>query len=137
MNVAVILTLIIVVAGFNMVSGLLILILDKTALIGILKALGCRDASLKRLFLYLALGLILRGMLLGNLLAFLLAAVQALFHPIALNPASYYMDTVPVRFDLWAALFLNIGVFAVSVLMLIIPTVLISKIRPIKAIRFE
>ncbi len=88
MNVAVILTLIIVVAGFNMVSGLLILILDKTALIGILKALGCRDASLKRLFLYLALGLILRGMLLGNLLAFLLAAVQALFHPIALNPAS-------------------------------------------------
>lgn len=137
MNVAVILTLIIVVAGFNMVSGLLILILDKTALIGILKALGCRDVSLKRLFLYLALGLILRGMLIGNLLAFLLAAVQALFHPVTLDPASYYMDTVPVRFDLWAALLLNIGVFVLSLLMLIVPTVLISKIRPIKAIRFE
>lgn len=137
MNVAVILTLIIVVAGFNMVSGLLILILDKTALIGILKALGCRDVSLKRLFLYLALGLILRGMLIGNLLAFLLAAVQALFHPVTLDPASYYMDTVPVRFDLWAALLLNIGVFVLSLLMLIVPSVLISKIRPIKAIRFE
>lgn len=137
MNVAVILTLIIIVAGFNMVSGLLILILDKTALIGILKALGCRNLSLKKLFLYLALGLILRGMLIGDLLAFLLAAVQALFHPIRLDPASYYMDTVPVRFDIPAALLLNLGVFIISLLMLIAPTILISKIRPIKAIRFE
>lgn len=137
MNVWIILTLIVVVAGFNMVSGLLILILDKTSLIGILKALGYKNICLRRLFLYIAIGLIGRGMVAGNILALLLAGVQYYFRIIKLDAATYYMDTVPIHFDLFYMLLLNAGVLIVSVLMLIIPTMLISRIRPIKAIRFE
>lgn len=137
MNVVIILTLIVIVAGFNMVSGLLILILDKTALIGILKALGYRNVSLKKLFLYIAVGLIAKGMIAGNLLAFVLGGLQYFFRIVSLDPGTYYMDTVPVNFDIWYILLLNAGVLVVSVLMLIVPTMLISAIRPIKAIRFE
>lgn len=137
MNVGIILTLIVTVAGFNMVSGLLILIIDKTSLIGILKALGYKDVCLKKLFLYIAVGLIARGMIVGNLLALLLGGLQYYFRIIRLDPDTYYMNTVPVNFDLWYILLLNAGVLLVSVLMLIVPTMLISGIRPIKAIRFE
>lgn len=137
MNVAIILTLIIIVAGFNMVSGLLIFILDKTTMIGILKALGYKNISLKKLFLYIASGMIARGMLAGNLLALLLGTLQYFFHFMRLDPATYYMDTVPVHFNISYIVLLNLGVFAISVLMLIIPAMLISGIRPIKAIRFE
>lgn len=136
-NVAVILTLIIIVAGFNMVSGLLIFILDKTSMIGILKALGYKNISLKRLFLYIASGMIIRGMAAGNLLAFLLGGLQYFFHFMKLDPATYYMDTVPVYFNAGYAVLLNAGVLLISVLMLIVPTMLISRIMPIKAIRFE
>lgn len=137
MNVWIILTLIVVVAGFNMVSGLLILILDKTSFIGILKALGYRNVRLRTLFLYIAIGLIGRGMIVGNALAFLLGGIQAAFRVVSLDPATYYMDTVPIHFDGLYIILLNIGILVVSVLMLILPTMLISKIRPIKAIRFE
>lgn len=137
MNVVIILTLIVVVAGFNMVSGLLILILDKTALIGILKALGYRDVCLRRLFLYIAIGLISRGMLAGNLLAFLLGGLQYWLQIIKLDPEVYYMDTVPICVNIGAVVLLNVGVLVVSVFMLLIPTILVSRVRPIKAIRFE
>lgn len=137
MNVWIILILIITVAGFNMVSGLLILILDKTSFIGILKALGYKNANLKKLFLYIAVGLISRGMLVGNILAFLLGGLQYFFHIIRLDPNTYYMDTVPIHFDIWYILLLNIGVLLISIFMLIVPTMLISRIRPIKAICFE
>lgn len=136
-NVWVILVLIVTVAVFNMVSGLLILILDKTSLIGILKALGCRDVNLRKLFLYISLGLTGRGMLVGNMLALLLGGIQYYFNVITLDPVAYYMDTVPVYFDLFYLILLNVGVIIVSVLMLLIPTMLISRIKPIKAIRFE
>ncbi|MDE5610811.1 MAG: ABC transporter permease [Odoribacter sp.] len=136
-NVAVILTLIIIVAGFNMVSGLLIFILDKTSMIGMLKALGYKNVSLKRLFLYIASGMIIRGMVVGNLLAFLLGGLQYFFHFMKLDPVTYYMDTVPVYFNAGYAVLLNVGVLLISVLMLIVPTMLISRIMPIKAIRFE
>lgn len=137
MNVWIILVLIVVVAGFNMVSGLLILILDKTSLIGILKALGCRDVKLRRLFLYVSVGLVSRGMLWGNVLALLLAGIQWWFEPVRLDAAVYYMDKVPVHLNLWYVLLLDVGVLVVSVVMLIIPTMLISRIRPIKAIQFK
>lgn len=137
MNVWVILTLIVVVAGFNMVSGLLIFILDKTALIGILKAMGCRNVSLKRVFLYVALGLIGRGMIAGNVLALVLGGIQYYFRLIRLDPLSSYMDTVPVYFNIWYILLLNAGVWCISVLMLLAPAMLVSRITPIKAIRFE
>lgn len=137
MNVWVILILLIMVAGFNMVSGLLILILDKTSLIGMLKALGYRNVNLRKLFLYLSAGLIGKGMLWGNALAFLLGALQYYFHWVHLDPVTYYMDTVPVNFNWWYVLWLNLGVLTVSVAMLVVPTMLISHIRPIRAIRFE
>ncbi len=137
MNVWVILVLIVIVAVFNMVSGLLILILDKTSLIGILKALGYRDVGLRKLFLYLSLALTGRGMLLGNVLALVLGGLQYKFKLISLDASSYYMDTVPVHFDWFYWLLLNVGVLLISVLMLVVPTMLISKIKPIKAIRFE
>lgn len=137
MNVWVILVLIVIVAVFNMVSGLLILILDKTSLIGILKALGYRDAGLRKLFLYISIALTGRGMLLGNILALLLAGLQYKFRLISLDASSYYMDTVPIHFDWFYWLLLNVGVLLISVLMLVVPTMLISKIKPIKAIRFE
>lgn len=137
MNVWVILVLIVIVAVFNMVSGLLILILDKTSLIGILKALGYRNINLRKLFLYISIGLTGRGMLLGNLLALLLGGLQSQFRLIRLDASSYYMDTVPVHFDVLYWVLLNVGVLLVSVLMLVVPTMLISRIKPIKAIRFE
>ncbi len=137
MNVWVILILLVMVAGFNMVSGLLILILDKTSLIGMLKALGYKNVNLRKLFLYLSAGLIGKGMLWGNALAFLLGGLQYYFHWVHLDPVTYYMDTVPVNFNGWYVLWLNLGVLTVSVAMLIVPTMLISHIRPIKAIRFE
>lgn len=136
-NVWIILILLVVVAGFNMVSGLLILILDKTSLIGILKALGYKDISLRKLFLYIAVGLIGKGMLWGNGLAFLIAGIQKYFQLIHLDPANYYMDTVPVYFNIGYVILLNLGVLIISISMLIVPTMLISKIKPIKAIRFE
>lgn len=137
MNVWVILTLIILVAGFNMVSGLLILILDKTAMIGILKALGYRNLRLRELFLYVAAGLIGKGMVWGNVLAFALSGLQYYFHWIPLDPEAYYMDTVPVYFNWGYVVLLNAGVLLVSTLMLVVPTMLVSRIRPIRAIRFE
>ena len=137
MNVVILLSLIIIVSGFNMVSGLLILILDKTGMIGILKALGCKNISLKKLFLYMAIGLIAKGIFVGNILAFVFGGLQYFFQIIRLDPATYYMDTVPIHFDLTYVLLLNVGVLLVSVLMLVAPTILISKISPIKAIRFE
>ena len=137
MNVWVILILIVTVAGFNMVSGLLILILDKTTLIGILKALGYKNVSLRKLFLYISAGLIIKGMLWGNVLAFVLAGIQAIFRVIHLDPVTYYMDTVPINFSLGYVILLNVGVIVITVLMLIVPTMLISKISPVKAIKFE
>ena len=120
-----------------MVSGLLVLILDKTTLIGILKALGCKNVSLQKLFLYISAGLVVKGIVWGNVLAFILAGIQAVFHVIHLDPQAYYMDTVPIDFSLGYVILLNVGVIVITVLMLIVPTMLISKISPIKAIKFE
>lgn len=137
MNVWIILILIVTVAGFNMVSGLLILILDKTSLIGLLKALGYKNVNLRKLFLYISVGLIGRGMLVGNCLALLIGWLQYQFRIIHLDPSTYNMDTVPVNFDILYIVLLNVGVVVVSTLMLIVPTMLISRINPIKAIRFQ
>lgn len=137
MNVWVILILIVLVAGFNMVSGLLILILDKTQLIGLMKTLGARDVSLRKLFLYVSLGLILRGMFWGNLLALLLGGIQYRWHLISLDAASYYMDRVPIHFDIPGMIAVNAGVVVVTLLMLLVPTLLIARIDPIKTIQFD
>lgn len=137
MNVVIIIILIIIVSGFNMVSGLLILILDKTVMIGIMKALGYGSLKLRKLFLYIALGLVCRGMLWGNTAAFVLGGIQYFWKPFSLDPETYYMDRVPISVDIGSVFLLNAGVLAVAVLMLVVPTMLIAKIEPVKSIRFD
>jgi len=137
MNVRVILILMLIVGGINMITALLILILERTRLIGILKALGARNWSIRRVFLYSAVHLILKGLLLGNAIGLGFAFLQKKFSLISLDPETYYMNTVPIYFDFTHILLLNIGTIIVCYLILIIPSIIITKITPIKAIRFE
>ncbi len=137
MNVWVILFLMVMVAGFNMISGLLVLMLERSTMIGILKALGSPNRSIRKVFLYLSVFLTARGMLWGNLIGISLVLLQNWFHIIKLNPASYYVDVVPVNFSLLHILLLNIGCLIVVTLMLVVPSYFVSKISPEKTIRFD
>ena len=136
-NIALVITLIIIVSGFNMISGLLVLILDKTRMIGLLKALGYKNKKLRELFIYIALGLVTKGIIWGNLLALIIYFIQDTFNIIKLDSSVYYMSSVPMQFNLYSTLLLNVGVIFATFIMLIIPTILISKIQPIKAIQFD
>ena len=136
-NVRVILILMLIVGAINMITTLLILILEKTHLIGILKALGTTNWSVRKVFLYSALHLILKGIILGNIIAFFFAFLQKYFSIISLDATTYYMNKVPINFDLNYILLLNSGTLIVCYLILIIPSVIITKISPMKAIRFE
>ena len=135
-TVWVILVLVLGVAGFTMISGLLILILEKSNLIGVLKAIGAKDVSIRRVFLYYAMFIIGRGMLYGNAIALVLCLVQYYSGIVKLDAEMYYMDRVPVEFTWWL-LPLNIAMFLLSTAMLVLPSMLISRIEPTKAIRFE
>jgi lipoprotein-releasing system permease protein len=137
MNVWVILILMALVAGFNMISGLLVLILERSKMIGILKALGSANWSIRKVFLYLSVFLTSRGMLWGNLAGIGFIIVQHYFKIIKLNPTLYYVDVVPVNFSLLHLLLLNFGTVAVTILMLLVPSFLVSKISPEKTIRFD
>ena len=137
MNVWIILTLIILVAGFNMVSGLLILILERTSMIGTLKAVGSSNQSIRKVFLYLSLFLIGRGMLWGNLAGIGICLLQSYFGIFRLDPASYYLEYVPINLNLTHLLLLNVGTLLITFLMLIVPYWYISRISPDKAIRFD
>jgi len=137
MNVWVILFLMVMVAGFNMISALLVLILERSTMIGVLKALGSPNWSIRKVFLYLSVFLTSRGMLWGNAIGIAIILLQKLFHIIKLNPATYYVDVVPVNFNIVHILLLNIGCIAVTTLMLVIPSYLVSKISPDKSIRFD
>jgi lipoprotein-releasing system permease protein len=137
MNVWVILILLTLVAGFNMISGLLVLILERINMIGILKALGSPNWSVRKVFLYLSFFLTGRGMLWGNIIAIAIIAVQKFFHVIRLDPAMYYVDVAPVNFSILHILILNAASITITVLMLFIPSYLIHKISPEKAIRFD
>lgn len=137
MNVWLILALMIGVAAFTMISGLLILIIERTQFIGILKALGASDASVRKAFLYLAMLIIGKGMLWGNILGLGLCAIQKLTHVIPLDPANYYLDCVPIDFNWIFIISVNVAMFVLSVLVLIVPSHLISRIYPTKAMRFE
>lgn len=136
-NVIIIIVLMLIVAGFNMISGLLILILEKTNMIGILKALGSEDNTIRKMFLYQASYLIGKGLLWGNLIGIGLAYLQLKTGVITLDPASYYLKTVPVNLDISHILLLNAGTMAVIVIMLLVPSQLISRITPVKAIRYD
>ena len=137
MNVWVILFLMLAVAGFNMISGLLILILEKTNMIGILKSYGAKNWSIRKIFLYESIFLIGKGMLWGNLIGLLVCFIQYQFKLIPLDPVSYYTTTVPVTFNWLYIILLNAGTLVTSVLMLIGPSYLITKISPAAIMRYE
>jgi lipoprotein-releasing system permease protein len=136
-NVIIIILLMLIVAGFNMISGLLILILEKTNMIGVLKSLGAEDITLRRVFLYQAAYLIGKGLLWGNFIGIGLAYLQLKTGVIKLDPSSYYIKTVPVNLELTQILLLNAGTMAAIIIMLLVPSQLISRITPVKAIRFD
>ena len=137
MNVWIILGLIILVAGFNMVSGLLILMLERTTMIGVLKAIGTENWSIRKIFIYISTFLILRGMLWGNLIAIAFCIIQSRFGLFKLDPTSYYLNTVPVNLKISHLLMLNIGTVLITLLMLLVPSWYVTKIEPDKAIRFD
>lgn len=120
-----------------MITGLIILVLDKSKQIGILKALGATDGLLRRTFLLLAGRLILRGMLWGNLLALGLGLAQQHFKIIRLNPASYFMSSVPIHFDPWAWVGINAGTLLLILIMILVPTGIVSRIRPAESMRID
>jgi lipoprotein-releasing system permease protein len=136
-NVIIIILLMLVVAGFNMISGLLILILEKTNMIGILKALGSEDGIIRRVFIYQAAYLIGKGLLWGNLIGIGLAYFQLKTGILTLDPSSYYIKTVPVNLQLSHILLLNAGTMAAIIIMLLVPSQLISRITPVKAIKYD
>ena len=137
MNVIVIISLMVLVAGITMISTLLILILEKTNMVGILKAFGTRDRSIRKIFLYNAIYIIGRGLIWGNMIALGLSLLQLKTGIFKLNQESYYVSEIPVNLDLMHFLIINIGTIIICTLMLIIPTYIITKITPIKAIRFN
>ena len=137
MNVWVILVLMTGVAGFTMISGLLIIILERTNMIGVLKALGADNLAIRKVFLSFSVLLIGKGMMWGNLIGLAFLGVQSFFRPFKLDPATYYVDSVPVEFNLWWWVLLNVCTLLVSVLMLVGPSFLITRIHPAKSIRFE
>lgn len=137
MNVWVILFLMLAVAGFNMISGLLILILERTNMIGILKSIGATNWSVRKIFLYHSLFLIGKGMLWGNIAGLLLCAIQYFTGILPLDPEAYYISTVPVLFNWPLIILLNAGTLLASILMMIGPSYLITKILPATIIRYE
>ena len=137
MNVVVIIVLMLLVAGFNIVSGLIILILDGVQLIGTLKALGADNRFVRRIFITQASMLIGKGVFYGNIFGFALAAVQYFGHLVPLDSAAYYVSYVPVAFPWGWLVALNVLTIAVSVLILLLPSMIITKISPAKVMHFE
>lgn len=136
-NVVIILVLMLAVAGFTMISGLLIIILERTQMIGILKALGENNTRIRHIFLYVSFFLIGKGMLWGNLIGIGLCLLQSHFRLITLDPSIYYLDAVPVDLSIVSLLLLNAGTLAAAMLMMLGPSYLITKIDPARSIRFE
>ncbi len=137
MNVVIIILLMLVVAGFNMISGLLILILERTNMIGILKGLGAMNSTIRKIFLYQSGYLALKGLFWGNIIGLLLCIIQYKFNLISLNPESYYLDTVPIHFNLLHIIQLNLGTLLSTLLFLLIPSMIIARVSPEKSIRFN
>lgn len=136
-NIGLIIVIMIIVAGINMIVALLVLILERTRMIGILKALGSSDFSVRKVFIYNAMYLIGMGLFWGNLIGLALIYAQKYFGIIELNPETYYVRVAPVYINFGHILLLNIGVFVLCLLMLLVPSYIITKISPSKSIRFE
>ena len=135
-NLVIFLTLVLFVASFNMVSILLVLMLERTAMIGLLKALGSPDGQIRRIFWWQGLHMLGRGMLLGNALGALLCGLQYRFRLVPLDPENYYIAYVPIAFSPLAILLFNAGTLLLVAAVLLLPTLLITRLRPVEAIRF-
>lgn len=133
-NVLFIMVLMTVVAGFNMISGLLIMLFENISTIGLLKALGMTDMSIAKIFLASSSVIVLKGMAAGNLLAFAFCAVQGLTHFLALDPANYFVSFVPVHIDIGLVLLADLAAFCVIMLLLLIPSLFIAKVDPAKSV---
>ena len=137
MNVWIILALMISVAGVTMISGLLIIILERTMMIGVFKALGARNTTIRHMFLWFATFIIGRGLLIGNAVGIGFALLQKYLGIVKLNPATYYVSTVPIELNVPALLLINVLTLAVSIFVLIAPSYLISHIHPARSMRYE
>jgi lipoprotein-releasing system permease protein len=135
-NVWFIIAIMILIAGINMITALLVLILERVQMIGILKALGSNNYSIQKIFLYNASTLILKGLFWGNLIGLSLIGIQHFFKLITLNPETYYVATIPVYISFLTLILLNVGSLICCFLMLIIPSFIVTKISPSKSIKF-
>ncbi|MCF2875016.1 MULTISPECIES: ABC transporter permease [unclassified Tenacibaculum] len=135
-NVRFIIAIMILIAGINMITALLVLILERVKMIGILKALGSVNWSIRKIFLYNAFYLILKGLFWGNIIGVTLLFIQKYFKPITLDPETYHVSSVPVEISFWVILLLNIGALILCFFMLIVPSYIVTKIHPSKSIRF-
>lgn len=137
LNVWIILVLMLCVAGFTMISGLLIIILERTNMIGVLKALGCRNKTIRHVFIWFSVFIIGRGMLIGNAIGIGIIALQHFTGLIKLDPSTYYVSVVPVEFDALFIIVLNAVTLIVSVFVLIAPSYIVSHIHPAKSMKYE
>ena len=137
LNIAIILIIMIVVACINMISSLLIIILERTKMIGLLKALGAESISIKKIFLYHAFYLLQKGLIIGNGIGLSLIALQHFLAPIELDPAHYYVKKLPVALSIENWLNINLMSFFICMVLLIIPALIIQKVEPVKAMRYE
>lgn len=136
-NVWIILALMVCVTGFTIISGLLIIILERVQMIGILKALGARNGLVRHTFLWFAVFIVGKGMLIGNVLGIGICLVQKYTGLVTLDPATYYVSEAPVEINIPLFLLVNVGVFVVSVLMLVVPSFLVSHVHPARSMRYE
>lgn len=137
MNAIVLIVIMVIVAAINMISGLLIIILERTKMIGVLKAMGAENPLIRRVFLIQSGFIVFRGLIFGNLFGLALCLIQQQFGIIKLDEASYYLATVPIYLNVWHILLLNIGTFIVTISMLVLPSMVISRISPEKTIKFD
>ena len=137
LNVWIILALMTAVAGVTMISGLLIIILERTQMIGTMKALGAKNSTIRHTFLWFAVFIIGKGMLIGNVLGIGLSLLQQFTGLVKLDPSSYYVSTVPIELNPLWILLLNAATLLVSIFILIAPSYLISHIHPARSIRYE
>lgn len=136
-NIYLIIGIMITVGGFNMITAILVLILEKTPMIGTLKSLGATDRSIRKIFLYNAAYIISLGLFWGNLLGLLLLYIQQKYSLVKLDPNTYYVTEVPIHIDFWSVVLLNIGVLVLCLLILLLPTYVIAKISPTKSMKFS
>jgi lipoprotein-releasing system permease protein len=136
-NGIIIIVLMVIVATINMVTALLILILERTNMIGLIKALGMSNVNVRKIFLFISLKLIGKGLLWGNIIGIGLCLLQHYFKIVKLDSATYYVEYVVIDINWWYILLLNVGTFLTCLVMLFLPTLIITKLTPIKTLKFD